>query len=358
MKNHSIIYWAISSDKSSPGISNKIRDFVESCKDLGYNATSNLKEPGSYYSYIIDIYKLLKSDNTIFIFRYNNLLGLILFFCSIYLRLNNKVVIFDVPTPIKNHLIYNIKNNNRKIKNYIEIINSIVLGPLPFMFTNLVIQYAKEGAFFRILSNHKSILIGNGIRAKSWPQPKNSVNKEKNLINLIAVGAIASWHGWDKVIEAIGDCKKIDPNLVINFKIIGSGEYEKNLKNLVNKLGLDKEILFLGMKSKDQLIDLYAESDIGIGTLAWGNIGVNMASPLKHREYLVNGIPFIYSTDDPDISEKSKFAYKMNPNKEDLINFFLNIKYIKLPKKNECRQYCENNMDFKEKIPKILNLIK
>jgi glycosyltransferase involved in cell wall biosynthesis len=51
---------------------------------------------------------------------------------------------------------------------------------------------------------------------------------------------------------------------VVKYKLIGDGEYLQELKNLTKKLGLEKEVEFLGYKTEHELIDILHSCDLHI----------------------------------------------------------------------------------------------
>jgi glycosyltransferase involved in cell wall biosynthesis len=356
-RHYSILYWAISSPEHSPGIQSKVSDFIETAEELGYKAVSVLQKPGTYFSYFVSHIKVLTCDNDITIYRYNNMMGaLILLMCALS-RLLGKTVVLDVPTPVIYHLRSILMKKNRGIRGYVEIANALLLGPFPFIAANLVIHYSKESKYFQPKNFTKSILIGNGIRTSKWPNPvrPNGVNAKR--LRLIGVGAVAEWHAWERVIKAISICRTEAPDLLITFTIVGFGPELNSLQILSRELGLENNVINMGLRSRDELSKLYSEADLGVGSFGWDKLGVTVASPLKYREYLANGLPFIYSTEDPDISEASRVAFMIKPNEDAIARFLIGIKIADLPSPDVCRGYCVDKMDYLSKIPRIMQCL-
>jgi Glycosyltransferase len=65
-------------------------------------------------------------------------------------------------------------------------------------------------------------------------------------------------HRWKRVDLVINAMKYVDHNL--KLLIAGDGEDADNLKNLVNRLGLDERVEFLGRISDEKLVELYSKS--------------------------------------------------------------------------------------------------
>ena len=86
--------------------------------------------------------------------------------------------------------------------------------------------------------------------------------KLKNKFNLIYVGGISYLRGLQNVIPQMAILNQKIPN--IQLVIVGDGTYRQDLENLVNKLNLDKEVIFTGWESIDRLSGYIYYSHIGI----------------------------------------------------------------------------------------------
>ena len=85
------------------------------------------------------------------------------------------------------------------------------------------------------------------------------------------------------------------------------------------------------------------------------HIALKEASPLKYREYSAVGLPFLYSTFDPDY-EDADIAFLIG--EDDLVGGLANklLKIIRnnnLPTPITCRQYAYKQLDFTNKINDI-----
>ncbi|MBI6013286.1 glycosyltransferase, partial [Clostridium perfringens] len=153
----------------------------------------------------------------------------------------------------------------------------------------------------------KSIPIENGICIEDYKQHEN-LNKSENKINLIAVASMRKWHGYDRLIQAIGEYYKTsNSKLDINFHIVGSGPEISKYKQISSKYNIDKNIIFYGELGGHKLDKLFDKCDIAIGSLGLYRIGLERVSTIKSKEYCARGIPFIYAYVEPKISEKEEF---------------------------------------------------
>lgn len=353
----SLIYWAISSEATSPGITNKVSGFIKGAQCSGIESTAIIVPPGSYFSYFKSFVEVFRSAKDVVVFRYNNRTGVGILFLTIALRLTRRRVVLDVPTPIVNHLQEILLRDKKNILSVADILNAVFLGPFPFISANLVLQYAREHPFFNPASLVKSILIGNGIDSHAWIDSviESDDADDAKEIRLIAVGALAPWHGWDRLLRGFAKFREKTERTDILLSIVGDGQERENLENLCKYLQLTEFVEFHGNTVGSKLQNLYKQSHIGIGSLAWDLIGIDIASPLKHREYLANGIPFVYCTDDPDFPEDSAVAYRISPSPESICCFLETLRKKNLPTRKACMEFCLANLDFVNKVPKILD---
>ncbi len=76
------------------------------------------------------------------------------------------------------------------------------------------------------------------------PLSINLAKKNQNQKNLICVGRLNFGKGQDLLINAVPIIKKSYPDIQLNF--LGSGDWKEDLETLVSKLGLERNIHFLG----------------------------------------------------------------------------------------------------------------
>jgi glycosyltransferase involved in cell wall biosynthesis len=115
-------------------------------------------------------------------------------------------------------------------------------------------------------------------------------------IRAIAVANLARWHGYDRLIEGMVGT----PDSEFKLRFVGDGPAKADLERLVRDRGLCGQVDFLGVRRGAELDELFEDSDVGIGSLGDHRRGLNVASSLKAREYCARGMPFVFSTSDPD----------------------------------------------------------
>jgi len=170
----------------------------------------------------------------------------------------------------------------------------------------------------------KQIVVPHGVnfsRVKRLPFDK--INKKE----IVYMGTILEKQGIQLVIKAISEiCKKIKK---VHFTIIGSGPYEKRLKDLVRKLKLESMVTFTGyVKNHEEL-----ENKLSIAAVAVAlyNPAIDQfsyyADPGKVRNYLGAALPVII-TDVPYVAkeiDKRKCGMVIDYKKEDVAKAIINL---------------------------------
>jgi hypothetical protein len=78
---------------------------------------------------------------------------------------------------------------------------------------------------------------------------------------------------------------------------------------------LSPNITWHGVLDRKGVLEVLADADVGVGTLALHRKSMQEACPLKMREYLAVGLPVMYGYQDPDIDALGPFALRI-PNTE------------------------------------------
>ena len=131
----------------------------------------------------------------------------------------------------------------------------------------------------------------------------------------------------------------------IKLKIIGTGNERKKLEDLVNKLGLNNQVYFLGKQSRKDIVKHLNQSNVLIHTSKFETFGVIFV------EALAMGKPVI-TTDCGGSSDVINDTVGIITPQEDISELYKNMKKIYLEIDNyppeTLRNYCKNN--FSEEI--------
>jgi len=162
--------------------------------------------------------------------------------------------IFDVPYGVLAHgneVFGNVSKN--KIKNIIlKRYRKIIFDNAKHIFANS--EYTAN-LVRKITQNPNIIVIHPPIKYIEKPIPTTN----KNFI-LVSIGRIVERKGFQNVIYAIKEVIKSYPQL--KYYIAGSGEYEKQLKELVVKLDLTNSVIFLGKITEEKKEELLRMCDL------------------------------------------------------------------------------------------------
>ncbi|MFH0819218.1 MAG: glycosyltransferase family 4 protein [Patescibacteria group bacterium] len=102
--------------------------------------------------------------------------------------------------------------------------------------------------------------VPNIVPSKYPEAIKECCKKHKPV--LLTVGRLVQRKGHDMVIKALPEILKEIPNL--QYIIVGDGNYKNQLKKLVSKLNLDKQVIFTGELSDQKTASYYAIADVFI----------------------------------------------------------------------------------------------
>lgn len=152
----------------------------------------------------------------------------------------------------------------------------------------------------------KQIVVPIGV----WEKDIVKKIKVKNDYRLIFVGHLLEKQGVQEVIRALPAVLKKFPK--VSFMIIGGGEYEQPLRELVESLSLEKHVQFMGWQSDQFVIQReIKKSDIALATyMPSGKDSTNFsyyADPTKIKTYLSCGVPVLMT----DVSYNAKMLEKV-----------------------------------------------
>jgi len=354
------VYYSNASD--AIGIDNKMLSYKKAAGHLNFDSIIYKIQSLYLSDELINIWAIIKSNENVYLIRYNNSRNIFLFLMIVILKIRKKRIILDVPTPLTNYLKELNLSSALSFKRFLIKFSTYILGPLPFFISDLVVQYAEESAYFNP-KLVKSILIGNGIDANQVINLVDSINSsmfvEKynfntNYLNVVSLGSVAPWHGWDKLINLISKINKTR-EIPLRYYIIGDGIELDNLKKMVIQNNVCDSVFFLGKMKREEYVPFISCCDLGIGSLAWDRVGVTIASPLKSREYICCGIPVVYSSFDIDISN-SPFGFEISTDSLSIYKFTTEVDKLALnKKKSDYFEFARGNLDMKIKLFYILS---
>lgn len=232
------------------------------------------------------------------------------------------------------------------------------------LFSKFVFRHAKAiiSTTLEILNNRKEFVskknktvISNGIIVNEYRIKKIKTLNDNKLSLLFIAGTSSNWNGIDRLIYAI---EKYSGNMNIELFILGEGL--KKEKELVEKLHLKDRIIFTGQLCGVELDKIIDECHIAFGTLALHRKNMLEACPLKVREYLTRGIPFINAYIDTDLINEKEIEpfYLKVPADDSPIDMGKVIEFAKRVLKDKdhpqkMRNFALRKIDYKVKMTEL-----
>ncbi len=113
--------------------------------------------------------------------------------------------------------------------------------------------------------------------------------KRKNIVYL---GVLEELQGIQLIIDSFSDILKQVPDAT--FSIIGSGNYEDDLKRMVSERHLESHIKFMGLLSDEEAEDMMCKSAVGVAPYVDDpDSNTRYTEPTKPKTYLGCGLPVL-----------------------------------------------------------------
>lgn len=204
----------------------------------------------------------------------------------------------------------------------------------------------------------ETIRFNNGISIDDYVPKRDAQSLSE--IHLTGVALLATWHGYDRVIEGMHDYYASNPEKEVFFHVVGEGSELSTLQKLVEKRGLGRYVRFEGKLFGDALNALYDKSNLGIGSLGLYRINLESANTLKAREYCAKGLPFIKAGSDPAFDD---FPYCLSfENNNEPIDIGEIIEFVNKIDYSEAillmREYAQHNLSWDRYIADIIDKVK
>ena len=276
----------------------KLPLFVYELMEFGYNAIVAIK-----------LFRAIKSFNPDIIYERYNLHQPVGVFISKKMKVP---LILEVNAPLKEEREafgkgLAMPRFAKAVENYTWKNADAVLPVSCVLADNLIKSGVEEG---------KVTVIHNGIRESVIEKNKN---KSTNPPETLVVGFVGFMHltcGVDMAIEAISEIKNKIPEMSISLVCVGDGLVISDLKNKAKKYGVESQVIFPGLVSRDRVMDYVSTFDISIlpDVTAY-------ASPLKIFEYMAEKTAIVAPDCDNikeifNLPEEGSVSYFQKGNKE------------------------------------------
>jgi glycosyltransferase involved in cell wall biosynthesis len=162
----------------------------------------------------------------------------------------------------------------------------------------------------------KSIVVPIGVELR---EIRKVTDTRRNV--LVFVSHLTKSKGIQLAIEAMEDITKKFPEVML--EVIGTGPFEKELKEIVKRKRLEDKVKFLGAMDHERLMQYLPTCGIALATYEPDPNSITYyADPTKPKEYLACGLPVII-TRVPWIAEeieKRPMGIAINYDKKELVN--------------------------------------
>ena len=148
--------------------------------------------------------------------------------------------------------------------------------------------------------------IYNGLDINQFT-PNGTQPNEKPLV--LAVGRLVEKKGFDDLIRAAAILK--EQGVEFECRIIGTGEQEKKLRNLIHELGVNDVVSMPGPMPREELIDLYPTASVFAAPCVIGDDGNRDGLPTVIIEAMALGVPVVSTpvTGIPEIVRHEETGY-------------------------------------------------
>lgn len=184
------------------------------------------------------------------------------------------------------------------------------------LYVDRLATYSDDKEIFGI----KTINQMNGINVNSIPRIRRNEEKKETL-DLIFVGYMQKHHGLERIIRGLRDYYNCDiQKRVVIAHLVGDGPETAFYRELTEKYNLSSKVIFHGKMYGEELDRIYDMCDIGISSLGFYKINIQVSSALKSREYLAKGMPMINGNPTDVFEQYDCDFYKEFPNNDSFID--------------------------------------
>lgn len=356
MNEKGLCYFFVYDKTLIPGVHKKIQGTLESAKINGYQVRQYSSDGIEKPSFVKMLLEIINCDEKILIVRSIFYLNFLIMPFVLIARIQGKKIYCDVPSSFKSAL-FEIFDHDCNFLVKLKYLFGTFLGAswslIPY---NYIITYSEDFTFFSFAQKYKTLLLTNSISLSQISPRKKQPVWPSNRLNLVAVAFVSHYHGYDRVLKSIYHWNNKNNTFKVYFTIIGDGSAIPYLKQLAANLKIENYVIFKGTLSFQNILPIYENSHIAVGSIGLHRKKMNLHSELKAREYAAVGIPFISCGIDLDFSKEQNFRIVISSNDEivDLINLFTNVhEFLNSISIQDITDFAKNNLTFNSKFQKL-----
>lgn len=220
-------------------------------------------------------------------------------------------IYYEIPT--YPYFAEQFRTSRKKYRAVAKIVLDVIFWPLIYLYIDKLVVIRSNT---KSKTYSKMIEITNGVGITNIKEKNYDNRKDDNCFRMVAVGTLYPYHGYDRVLKGLAECKERVDGKKVEFHVIGASQTIDELQMMSNSLGLNN-VFFHGIKTTDQLNEMYDQFNVGLGCMALHRRNADIDTTLKIIEYYCRGIPVISTGKCPLVDEKFSCIVEDN---EDAVN--------------------------------------
>jgi glycosyltransferase involved in cell wall biosynthesis len=217
--------------------------------------------------------------------------------------------------------------------------------------TNEILEYETARAH-RAIAGH---VMPNGADPRTIPFTTPALATDR--VDLLCVASFYPWHGIDRLIVGFA----AEPDVQdVHLHLVGDGPTLPALRTLVHEAGLTHRVHFHGHVPVKDLGAHYAKAHVAIGSLAPHRVGLRELAALKHREYVLRGLPMILAGGDADFTSALPWFRQLpaddSPVSPRMVRALAHA-WSHEARRRQIRQWAESHVSWDAKIPALLTFL-
>lgn len=198
-------------------------------------------------------------------------------------------------------VFYAIDYSDKRFGN--QLLNKIYLGLDKFAATKASFVWSNTNRTRAIrkqqgVKDKANLYVPNGVFLESISTTNEKFSIQRKPVLLEYHGTITETKGIQNVMYALEKLKELD----FEFHIIGSGDFEQNLKEIAANSSISEKIKFLGRFSNYDTLQLLSNYDLSVALINAKDDYVRYCDPMKVKEALVSNLPVLISSV-PEVAE-------------------------------------------------------
>lgn len=215
----------------------------------------------------------------------------ILVFAAWYPKLTGSKLILDIHDVVPE--LFEMKFRSRLKKLYIAALRAVERLSAKFVDHVIISNHLwRDKLIARSVDENRCSVLVNHVDSAVFARRQRTRNDGKYIV--LFPGSF-QWHqGLDIGIRALSQVRKVVPNAELHLYGGGNDALEAHLKALVQELGLEESVKFHKSITLDNIVQVIADSDLGIVPKRADSFG-NEAYSTKIMEFMSQGVPVIVS---------------------------------------------------------------